>query len=464
MLYAQNLLDLLNRKHKFVKESTDDIYLLECKKFIEFLLNSDYFKDYIFLIYNAWNEERKQYEDYLAKAIRKIAKLKNKIIKKYPHLNDNKLQRPRNGFVRGKYRYSFAYFNDILKGERQKSFSMNPQLYDDNTDVRLLINIINSKINEYEKPSVTSKGRELDKNIWVEFQTIVDNHNYKHKDFVNFRRVSPGASLIALLQITQVINPKPKAYSSKDEFYNNLVDFEEFELSFLTEDIIKAVYEYNRYQSDFSDDPNMAAFKERRRRCEVHLRRIYETLREKIGTHLSHLQLINKYKTRCMWYDYTRMRDLVNSDSRENVSHREHRLTVDLARYLFDNGVTSLYRAKFGIHEVDLVDPSSKSPIFVEAKAYVSSEGTRKRLIDGIAQVHSYLNNITSKYMIEEAYYVIFRLGGPLYDLPSKINFHRYIIIPIIIDLGASRISGSQQPKPITINLDEITSSVGDMR
>lgn len=440
-----------------MKKAADDIYLLEFGKFLSYLLNSDSFKDYVLLIYNEWDEKKREHENYLAKVTPKIIKLKNSILKKYSELNDSNIERPK--FVRGKYRFSFAYFNDVLKGKRQRSFSMYPQTYDDNTDVGILLNIINSKISEYEMPSATRKKRKFDQKFWVEFCKIMDNHNYKHRDYMNFRRVSPGASLAILLQTMQAINPEPKTYSTKEDFFHSHFDFEEFKQSVFTRDILKAVYEYNRHKSEFPGDKDMAMFKARRQMCEAHLLRVYEAIREKIGAHLSHQQLINRYKTRCMWYGYTRMQTLAKKEQ-GNIYKREHRLTVHLARYLFDNGVTALYRAKFGKHEVDLVDPSSKLPIFVEAKVYVNSAGTKKKLIDGISQIHAYLNNITSKYRIQEAYYVIFRLGGPLYDMPPKISFQRYIIVPTIIDLAESKISGSRQPKPIIISLKEIVSKV----
>ncbi len=93
--------------------------------------------------------------------------------------------------------------------------------------------------------------------------------------------------------------------------------------------------------------------------------------------------------------------------------------------------------------------------MFVEAKVYKDSEA-KQTLIKGIYQLHSYLCGFEAKKLIDEAYYVIFRIGGPIYVFPHKIQIGKFSIYPILIDLGVSEDSGRKQPKPIEITLQEI--------
>jgi hypothetical protein len=186
--------------------------------------------------------------------------------------------------------------------------------------------------------------------------------------------------------------------------------------------------------------------------CKRFLRRAYEGVRAEIGSNLINYEALNRYKARCTWYDRERLTKLVE----ENESKQEDALTRDLALYLFDNGISTLYRIKRGVHEYDLLGNRTDAAIFVEVKVYKSSKNTRNGLRQGIAQLHAYLNSLEAENLfVEEGYYIIYRLGGPLYDLPWKISTNRSVLYPIVIDLGPSLESGRKQPKPIRIPLDE---------
>ena len=79
----------------------------------------------------------------------------------------------------------------------------------------------------------------------------------------------------------------------------------------------------------------------------------------------------------------------------------------------------------------------------------------------GVAQLHSYLNGLEADNLqIQEAYYVIYRHGGPLYDLPREISTNRHTIYPITIDLGLSEESGRRQPRPIEIAREEFFQAI----
>jgi hypothetical protein len=163
-----------------------------------------------------------------------------------------------------------------------------------------------------------------------------------------------------------------------------------------------------------------------------------------------------------MWYDRQRLERLIN----ENPGVEEDVLTRDLALYLFDNGISTWYRVRRGVHEYDLVPDKTSSitsSVFIEAKAYKSSNNARKDLIGGLYQLHSYINAREAEGLyIEEIYYVIYRLGGPLYDFPSSISMNKWIFYPIIVDLGPSRESGRKQPRPIIISEKDIFGFISD--
>jgi hypothetical protein len=55
---------------------------------------------------------------------------------------------------------------------------------------------------------------------------------------------------------------------------------------------------------------------------------------------------------------------------------------------------------------------------------------------------------------------IVFRLGGPIYELPSEIPTNRFTIRTVLIDLGSSTESGRRQPKPVIINLTEVMEAI----
>lgn len=85
-------------------------------------------------------------------------------------------------------------------------------------------------------------------------------------------------------------------------------------------------------------------------------------------------------------------------------------------------------------------------------------------MIRGIAQLHAYLNNFeTNFYRIRDGYFVVFRLNGPIYDFPKEILTNRHRIVPVLVDLGDSHVSGSRQAAlPIIVTDDEIMNAIDD--
>lgn len=158
-----------------------------------------------------------------------------------------------------------------------------------------------------------------------------------------------------------------------------------------------------------------------------------------------------------MWYDKVRTRSLLLDEDGNLIREKENTLVKEMARYLFDNGYPVLFHIRTENLETDLMDPSQKYPLLIEGKAY-SSNSAKSDLIQGIAQLHAYMNTFeTTHYYIPEAYFVVFRISGPVYDFPKEILTNRYRIIPVIIDLGDSSVSGSrQQNQPIFIKHEDI--------
>jgi len=458
----EQLIELLDRKYDFLMKVPDTEFVLELAAFMDFIKTYEPICHFTEKIYKDFEQKAQDYKAKLDKEQEKAVEIKNLIITKYPDLDDSKMEYPGPERVSTEYRSSFAAFDDIVNNvERVESFPMAPDLLDDASDVGKLISIIHTKIDEYEtKDEKGNKTKEIDEQIWIEHKNLQEHHEHTQLDWINYCRVSPGSTLIEFSNMCKEINPEPKNYSSMEDFFEKWASIDDLEShwhygSRVRDAVYGLVSKYDNYRSSsFSEE----RIQEWISKLKEGITRIYEYLRVEIGLKLLPSQLIHRYKLRSQWYNKEYLWSLNGSDKKGKKKRTEHILTQDLAKYLFDQGITVFYRLKAGQHEFDLLE-DAKSPIFVEVKICKDS-GSKNRLIQGIAELHAYLNNVKSLRRIKNAYYVIFRLAGPIYEFPEMIPTNQFSIYPILIDIGESKVSGSRQPKPIIIKREEIFAKI----
>lgn len=436
----------------------DTEFVLDLAKFMDFIKTYEPICHFTEKVYKDFEKEAQDYKAKLDKEQEKAVEIKNLIITKYPELNDSKMEYSGPDKDRIKYKYSFAAFNDIVnKVERVKSFPMDPDLLDDRSDVGKLISILATKISTYEtRDEKGRKTRKIDEQIWVEYKNLWEQHEHTQLDWINYCRISPGSTILEFSNMCEAINPEPKKYSSKEDFFEKWAGIDDLKShwyygSWVRDAVCGLVSKYDNYRSNsFSEE----RIKEGISKLKEGITRIYESLRVEIRLTLLPSQLVHRYKLRSQWYNREYLWSLIDSFEKGKKARIEHILTQDVAKYLFDQGITVFYRFKAGQHEFDLLE-DAKTPLFVEVKIYKDS-GSKHRLIQGIAELHAYLNNVKSLREIKNAYYVIFRLDGPIYEFPEMIHTNQFSIYPILIDIGKSKVSGSRQPKPIIIKPEEI--------
>ncbi|MCK4396634.1 hypothetical protein KAW96_08585 [candidate division WOR-3 bacterium] len=454
----EQLIEILDRKYNFLIKVPDGKFVLELAAFMDFIKTYEPICHFTEKVYRDFELKSQDYKARLDKEQEKAIGLKREIIEKYPDLDDSKMEYPGPEKVSNEYRSSFAAFDDIVnKVERVKSFQMEPDILDDKSDVGKLILIIRTKIDEYKtREEKGNKTREIDEQIWIEYRNLREQHEHTQFDWINYCRISPGCTILEFSNMCEEINPEPKNYASKEDFFEKWSGIDDLKVhwyygSWVQDAVYGLVSKYANYKSsDFSDE----RIKEGIEKLREGITRIYESLRVEIGLTLLPSQLVHRYKLRSQWYNKEYLWSLIDSFEKGKKASIEHIVTQDVAKYLFDQGITVFYRFKAGQHEFDLLE-DAKSPLFVEVKIY-KDNGSKHRLIQGIAELHAYLNNVKSLRGIKNAYYVIFRLAGPIYEFPEMIHTNQFSIYPILIDIGESKVSGSRQPKPIIIKPEEI--------
>ena len=177
-------------------------------------------------------------------------------------------------------------------------------------------------------------------------------------------------------------------------------------------------------------------------------------LHRRIGTTRSRQALISRFKQRAEWHDAERLRAV--ADQRELGGHPEDRLTAELARFLFDQGLNPLTKPLVAGLEPDLLDPAVTPAFYVEAKQYVRSD--RSGIVRALRQVLDTVGRLRSDTLpITEAFCVVFRRGGPRYLLPELFQAEGYRVFFTLVDIAPARVSGRrQQHPPSQITLEDL--------
>lgn len=461
-VYQHNLIDLLDRKFDFINkslESNDANFMLDLSSFIRFLLSDNQLQYFSQILLVQFARKIESYTETVKNEVEEIKTLADRFLNLFSAFDDSKKYTKRNISQAEaiEYHNSFARFYEIAKELEIEDVRLESSeiMKDDSTPSEMLdifglkIVTVKNLIKELEQNSCINfeEYNEI-KEILDRFDALVERRKYYHINWVNMNRIDPGKRLLELSKIIKQINPDP---SEKSVFEQVVAHLRYSWVQYLAN---YKVTKYTNYlQSTNITQVDLIGKKDL---IKDSMKRVYEAIRDKIGTNLMIEQVLNRYKVRTIWYDGSRIRDLIE----KNKSKNEHLLTLELAKYLYDNGLPTFYKLKAGPHEFDLVDMQNENPLVIEVKVYKSSSG-KPKVIQGISQLHSYLNNLSAKINIYEGYYILFRLGGPLYELPKPLKIGNYVINWIIIDIGESSKSGSRQEKPVNITIEQILKGLG---
>ena len=464
-LIVGQALELLDRKYQFVIESPVESFMLDLQQFIKFLTEDELVKDFTRKFSNDFEQKFLQYESQLQRETLEAIEIKKALVNKYPDIDDSNIPSPEPNHSPTEYMRSFANFDGIVNKHGARGHrSLFPDPLDDQSAVARLLNILRGKVGQLKDslPQAVDESTGVDE-IDYRLSDLEERHKFTHIDWVNYCRVSPSLALLRLREIEKRINPEPED-SSRWRELSKLEQLNEGLDTWLTErhyswiqDLTYGVYsKYGNYRPNKLSQADIESIIRDRKED---LKRVYEAVRQEIGTTRLHFQILDRYRTRCHWYNQEYLRKQVLTPDGTFVRDREDILTRDLALYLYDQGVTVLYKTKLGKHEVDLLELDAKHPMFIEVKAYKES-GAKAELVSGIGQLHAYLSSYEAHRNISEAFYVIFRLAGPIYELPSIVRTNRFTIYPVLIDLGLSSESGRRQPKPVIISEEEVLSII----
>lgn len=152
----------------------------------------------------------------------------------------------------------------------------------------------------------------------------------------------------------------------------------------------------------------------------------------------SRLALVRRYAAQCEGFDADTLRKRLRS-GRGKV---ERELTLDFAKYLFQQGLTPILDATIGSLRPDVLDAAPSGLLYVEAKQY-SDKAPRSKITAAYRQVWSTWGRLANVYNVPEAFLLVFRVGGPRVELPPVLRHHGRILYSVLVDVSAS--AGSRE-------------------
>ncbi len=398
----QDQIDLLERQYNYLSRQNGISFIRQARRFFSFLQKNAHYSVLIQDMISETQSAINELEELDKSLMPELVAIRTELQQRAPEYDDSNMKPPApEALHHMEYESSFAFFDALLRDEtRVRGIPMFPTPYDDRTKFNTLSGIVTAKIygltNGYNPATGAiekDKERKDLEDLRVRLVELHQGHNHKFRSFLDAKFTLPGVSWINLEATFNEINPEPTEYAGQDP-----ERISERALHGYGRVLRKALYEPEERLSN-EDEQSLS---ELEKRISEHCKRVYEELRLRLGTARSNLSLIRRYKNRCEWHDRERLQAVAQTKSAEND------LTAELARYLFDQGLNPLTRARTADLEPDLLDPTSLGKVYVEAKQYADS--ARGYLVKGVGQVHDTLGRLRgTPYEVTEAFIVIFR-------------------------------------------------------
>ncbi|WNG17930.1 hypothetical protein [Cystobacter fuscus] len=456
----EDLVELLERQWNFLLTQEGTAFHRQLRRFVRLVQEEPRLAALI-------NDMRREGDELVSQHLRhdqdltqRLVALKKEFIKQVPEEDDSAMAFPASGWSTLAYEASLANFDTIANSSRSRSIWVDTAT--DNTKSQKLLGILTGKFNKLEytesqsQQPATRTIEQLSRIDELRHQLLYfqQQHQYAHRNFVDQKLTSPGLLFNGVLRLLRDFNrePAPLPADKQERDAQVLAQVNEY----LNEGLMtpgKHHLEEALYEDRALSKDEREAVEHSTRALKLHMTRVYKDLRLRIGTRQSLLGLVSRFQHRCQWHDRTRLYNLAKGAKRR----AEEVLTAELALWLFDQGLSPVSKPMMAGLQPDLTDPSFRFNLYVEAKQY--NVGAKQYLIDGFHQLWDTVSGLKgTPYEVKEAFYVVFRRGGPRYILPDQpLPGEGWTAHLRLIDIAPTEERGSQgAKKPIVISEGEL--------
>jgi hypothetical protein len=450
----EELVGLLDRQFRFLLEQNDDDFSRELRRTLGALWSEPRLALLLRETRDKVYQLLGQFEQHDRGTVEQLKELRNRLEQQVPEL-DSPSERQSSGASEDDEPTScrFADFDAVLaprarrlahtRGDESASGELTPILE------KLFWRAIYGE-DFHRKRELRPEVRPLQK----EFLNVRDAHIRTWRTFYDMVLTEPGSALLYLEAcVDAILSERPLNRSSEEWRVFVLLGFnlpvlqsEIFYDDHYSETILPQEERQNRRQAMVRDMRRAA-------------QRIYHGLRLLLGTRRSVQVVFERFKTRCEWHDRERLRALAMEKpkavraARSRPRQIEQRLKNELALYLFDQGLNPLLEVPVGANRSDFFEPSR---FYLEAKQY-SEASPKHKLLKGVSQTYELMASLRgSQHDPHEAYYVVFRLGGPLVQMDDEVSFAGLTLRTMVIDLAPAISSGSRSVGHLFITAKEM--------
>lgn len=269
MFYQKRLIDLLDRKFDLVNKLPPQEFLLELENFVHFIQSDETLSIYINHLFNRFKRKEQEYSRDRERLVEQLIPVRQKLVEMFPDSDDSAMPIPPDLLpdmrVYYEYRDTLANFDRVI-GDIQEKIKNGELIKSNDMVITLLAGVLRKKL------SIQQLDQAVVEDIILELDYIEALDLHLRRRIENYYRVSPEASLIALYDMINRINPAPHRYESVDEVWGiealrRLISNE----TRIQEKIQKIVYEGGENEELIE-------------LCKICLRRAYEGIRAEIGS------------------------------------------------------------------------------------------------------------------------------------------------------------------------------------
>lgn len=421
-------IELLDRRFAFLDGLEGGAFVRELARLIEAMEADPRFGPHIADLGREAEEAVRKLARDDRRLVTEAVRLRDELITISPSSNDSGASPPGDDQLDPSWASTLAWFNLRLASEfvhRPSTFEMKVE-----TKARQLLSCMKTKVEKADL-SDSAAARQLADDMRSALKELAQTE----ARFIDWKLTSPAVSFVAIKNsVFHALDPIGLVLDGADPT--------RFGFSFGVE---LGLPDFDLRKPDPSaDSKGGRELKQEVEKLRRHARRIHEELRLRVGSRASMLALFERFKHRSEWHDRQRLAELADRDvTGKTAQRREELLTAELARWLFDNGLNPVSTPVMADLRPDLVDPTQPFNLYVEAKQY--SESARSYLIKGFRQVWDTVSGIqTTPYRVREAFYVIFRRGGPRYVFPKTVTGDGWTTHIILIDIANAADRGSK--------------------
>lgn len=255
------------------------------------------------------------------------------------------------------------------------------------------------------------------------------DHDRTRRAFLIVTRTHAGASYERLTEHAASLLPKEERHSPDDDNWSllnsALATLEERRIG----NIALGLGDRNEYDS-------LTIY---RNQILADLDTLSEEILHRIGLHLSHRALVQRFKTRCERFLAPSLREAVAGAGDRKP---EDILTMAAAQHLFDAGLNPLFNASIVSLRPDLFDANLPYSLYIEAKQYI--DAPRALIKKAAWQVWDTWSELEGEHKVAEAFLLVFRRGGPLVVFEGAAKLRDRTLHPILVDIAENTARGSR--------------------